>query len=376
VTGWTRGRLGTGSQATLWYLAWALLLGTISLRVFGVLTGILYGESRITLCLWVIAGAGLVVIALWPARRRARQARRGLSPPGEEAHGRSPDRLERIGTVVGTSTALVALLSILLPAVPTSAAAAACRGASLHGVRYVATTQDSGANARTGPGESFEQAYRFSGNCSIGADGYCLGEPTVNAFFKDWYDTRWLVVPHHRGVLHFLAAVLSGEPGGERFVAAGVVFPQSPASRLGMLGADRCGSDAAKPPGEVTLSTSTKDGVVTLTAKADRTFNYGFAVWLPGDDATGRQFRQIQAGPSATATWRADTTASTLARPTHAIVLAIPCLAPSVPAEDALAAVAGFDIGPGQSPAKVPAVPALDDPTADRLIRTACKSPP
>jgi hypothetical protein len=355
----------------LWFVAWPMLALAVSLRIFGVLTGVLYGESRITLATAVAVGAALVVVALWPERRKARRNRRNQPDPEDR-----PDRVTRINLLIGTATALLASLSLLLPAVPSSAAETSCRGAPLQGANYIATTQEIGANARSGPGESFEQAYRFSGKCSLGFDGYCLGESTNDAFFHDWFDNRWLVIPHHAGWAHAVATVLSGEPDEERFVAAGVVFAQSPESNLHLLDAARCGPGAAKPPGQARLTATVKPAEVILTARADRTFNYGFALWLGSADTTGQHFRQIAAGPGTTATWKTASTAGTLTSPATITVVAMPCLAPSVPAEDpAAAAVAGFHVEPTGTVTKLPAAPTIDGPTRDRLIRTACQSP-
>jgi hypothetical protein len=371
-------------KRTLRFAAWILLALAVTLRIPGVLAGVLYGEDRVALTTVIGTGGALVIVALWPERQAAQRAfprkgRRGAArstgqsepPPAERT-----DRISRLNLIAGTITALVASVSLLLPASPSSAAETPCRGAPLRGASSVATTQSFGANARSGPGESFEQVYRFSGDCSIGVVGYCLGEPTNNAFFKGWTDNRWLVVPRHRGWLHVVAATLSGEPDVDRFVAAGVVFAQSPDGSLRRLDHDHCGPGDSAAPGAVSLKVTKQAADIVLTAHADRAPNIGFALWLGSEDTTGHAFRQIVAGDISSARWKPQTTAAAIHVPTVVTVLAQPCLAPSIPSDDTTGAIRRFTLLPNGEVTQAGGAALLPDQIRDRLVRTACQSPP
>jgi hypothetical protein len=351
----------------IWYAAWLVLALAILLRTGGVVTGVLYGPGRAEYATVAAIGAAVVILALWPYRSR------GDGWERDSDGGR--DRLGRFNLIAGTVTAAVAAAGLLLPAAPTSAAEAACRGAPLRTASLLATTQAVGANARQGPGESFPQAFRFAGGCTVGFDGYCLGEPVASAFFKDWLDDRWLQVPRHRNWLHRPAALLSGEPDTDRFVAAAVVTAQSPPSALRPLGQDTCGSgETSLEP--VRLTVTATGSAFALKAEANGAPDVGFALWLAAGDTTGRAFRQIAGGNLRSARWDPRITAASIEGITAVAVLAQPCLGPSVPADEELGDLRRFVLTPGGAVSPANDGPPLPSAIRQRLMRTACQSPP
>jgi hypothetical protein len=111
--------------------------------------------------------------------------------------------------------AACSLLQLLVPPSPVSAGGAPCDGASVAGSAYQAKTGQYGLSARLGPGATFAPARRFDASCTVGVDGYCVGEG-VNDTGVPLPDVRWLR-PRHT----------------EFHVPAGTVFDLSAAADLG-----------------------------------------------------------------------------------------------------------------------------------------------
>lgn len=90
--------------------------------------------------------------------------------------------------------------------------------------------------------------------------------------------------------------------------------------RLVELPASECGIGALEPPGVATLSVRRDPEAsenVQLTLRADRAFDFGFAVFIPSETTSGLNYRTIDSDVTreptlAEATWSASTTADTL----------------------------------------------------------------
>lgn len=157
-----------------------------------------------------------------------------------------------MGLIVG----LIAALEAFDPLAPELTGSPACPGAQIRGLPFRAVTQANGANARSGPGSTFEQVNRFPAGCSLGFDEYCVGQP-FRDFNYDWPDGRWLRVPHGNGFVH-----------------AGAVLSVAPESKLKFR---RC-ADGIPPPGNTSLTVaSNPDGSSTLEARSERAYSIGFA---------------------------------------------------------------------------------------------------
>ncbi|WP_432868193.1 hypothetical protein [Microbispora rosea] len=117
-----------------------------------------------------------------------------------------------LSALVGLAVAAYSAAELLAPNTPVAATAPACSGAPVYGAKYYALTVDIGAISREGPGHEFEQSKRYQGKCTLGFDGFCLGEAVNDMFLstaeRDVPDIRWLII-HGRNEMVSAAVVLS-----------------------------------------------------------------------------------------------------------------------------------------------------------------------
>lgn len=177
-----------------------LFIVTLLARVAGVLLGVLYGDTRVTLVTVLLIATGLLVIALRPGALT------------NTANSSRPRPFEQLGTLGALAVTSFTLLSLVLPTVPVTALAEGCPRAPVRNAKFLATTVEPGVSARQGTSNAFAQVDRFPANCTLGFDAYCLGEPISDLLVESRTDNRWFVIPRHRGFAHAVAAILSGEP--------------------------------------------------------------------------------------------------------------------------------------------------------------------
>lgn len=155
----------------------------------------------------IAAAIALAVIQFWP---------RG---PGEG------DRLKALSVTVAVVTALYSAIGLVSPAVSAKLAAPPCAGAVLAGAPYLAQTAKTGVNARDGASTASHQVNRYGGDCTLGFDGYCLGEKINDVGHTvDLPDERWLLV-HDRP---------------NELVAGAELTAQSPSATLGARPSAAC----------------------------------------------------------------------------------------------------------------------------------------
>jgi hypothetical protein len=125
--------------------------------------------------------------------------------------------------ILALATAAYGMVELLSPITPYQAAAPACRNAPVAGASFLAQTVGTGVNGRAGPSSGYPQVDRFAGNCTLGFDGFCIGEPVHDFLILKPLDQRWLVL-HRRTI----------------FVASGKILSQSPEKTLGAHPSPRC----------------------------------------------------------------------------------------------------------------------------------------
>ena len=198
------------------FLASAAALVIARIELFS--TGVWYGEGiahLLDVVIAVLVGCTVLFGATWYLGRRP--TRHGHNEP-------SGHILEVAATLVTLAISSFALIEIFFPASPSTAAAPACSGAPVNGSSYLAQTPELGVNSRSGPGTDFPQVNRYSGNCTLGFDGYCVGDPVPDRSNGGYLDDRWLIV-HRRD---------------DEFVSAAELLAQSPSIKLGKKPAKLC----------------------------------------------------------------------------------------------------------------------------------------
>jgi hypothetical protein len=223
--------------------------------------------------------AGVIVLAgfvpLWLLRRvAASQAVSGLaspSPKGASAVPKEPTSAAResivatVAAILGLALTAYSLSELLAPNTPVEASAPACAGAPVYGARFFAETTAIGANSRNGPGREYQQVNRYSGNCTLGFDGYCIGLPEPD-FRLGTPDQRWLLV-HNR----------------EEFIASAVLQSQTAESALGAKPSSSCSKLGGLPlPTTIQQFTyDTVNGRLTASAQGAAAVGYGLASPAP-----------------------------------------------------------------------------------------------
>jgi hypothetical protein len=323
-------------------LFFALLATTLILTAacwYAINEGILYGPERIRYIRMLLVGLAVVTAAIVPSVRRRRRRPTTQERPINDQDGRD-SRFQIIALVAGVAASAYAFAGLLLPSTPDDLSALPCPGASVEGAAFQATTSDQGLNARSGPGTSFEQIARFPANCTLGFDGYCLGDPISDLVVNSRQDNRWLLLHRHYGVSDTFSRWLSGAPDEDRFVASGVVQTQSSNLLLPPLDDTRCADAGGMlAPAPVTMQAEPSPDGIVYTLSADRAFDFGLAIYVGADSTTGQAYRQIpveheKGTTTATGTWTSAATASTLRAETPVVVLGASCLAVGVPNPD------------------------------------------
>jgi len=294
----------------------------VTARIWLFVTGRQYGASAERAWNLVVAAAIGLMVLTWSQARAARRHAAG--------------EVVEVGSVVaGASAALafaaaaVGSVSLIVPSTPTQAAAPACEGAPVYGARFFAQTVQElgGVNARSGPGTSHPQVNRFSGGCTLGFDGYCIGEPIgdfrVLLGKEPWPDQRWLIV-HRRAQL----------------VASAKVQSQSKEAALGDQPDPRCAGWGGRAQPKIITFTVTPSangrGLAGLQAQTTGAVVVGYAVRLlttPVDavDPYGPIGAKSNA-PGFSARWAPSVAAAHLpGRSGEVQVAAVVCLAAGVP---------------------------------------------
>jgi hypothetical protein len=204
------------------------------------------------------------------------------------------------------------------------AQAAPCAGASVAGSRFLAVTSETriGVNVRSGPGTDFPQTGRFTSGCTLGFDGYCVGEPAPD-FLTGEPDVRWLRL--HRS------------PG---YVSASVMRSVTADSGLRPAPHPKCPGDGAMrayDPAEWDPPRGGPDGAVVLAASSPGAVLLGFAVLLPEPLRRGTgQVRQValvaadENGHGA-AQWNTSASTRDMQAPGDVVAAVSVCLAGAVP---------------------------------------------
>jgi hypothetical protein len=304
------------------WIASTLFVAAAVARVWLAQIGTLHSDEQLWAANLIVAALGLWAVAVVLSRLLA-----------------DADLDKRIGAVaaiIALPAAAVGAVQLLGPATPPTATAPACRGASVAGGAFRATTQSVGANARSGPGTSYPQTQRFAGNCTLSFDGYCIGEPTNDLLVKRHPDQRWLI-------LHRPWKPWPWDPAPYHFVAAGKVQSQSSEDRLGDATHPACerrgGLDS---PGALSLKQLALDkGVVRLRARSAGARIIGVSVMVEQEprDRSDRIVALTDPAPKPTysdgsidVTWAAQRSGTaTGTKPGKLTIYATVCLAPAVP---------------------------------------------
>lgn len=213
---------------------------------------------------------------------------------------------------------MVALAQGLAPPTPVTAASSSCQGVPVLGAKFFAQTLPDGVNARSGPGTGFPQVNRFGGNCTLGFDGFCVGEP-IPTVDGQLLDTRWLIV-HQR----------------DQLVSAAKLLPQSSQAVFGTKPDPRCKALGGYPnPGPLTFTPTMQGNATSLVAVSPGARLVGYAVGLQLPAADGYPLSSIKVksnAPDFTGLYQYAGDVNSL--PGHSGVIqlvASVCLAPDVP---------------------------------------------
>lgn len=278
---------------------------------------IVYGDESLTRL--TLIAAALVAVALATVFHAWRVAH------GAPVSQGGPDGAAALAALVAIAVALYSVLQLVFPSTPHQAAAAACRGVPLNNARALAQTTSLGANARTGAGSAYPTIDRFGSNCTIGVDGYCVGEPNTNSLTQ-LPDQRWLLV-HDKHEL----------------VSAAVLRIQSPQSALGGAPAASCSQyDGSTGPKTLTWrATAAPKNEVVLHATAPGALLIGFAVAYSPVQAGG-EYPYVNVGyyspvpgyvsAASEATWKLINTPVLLHGTAKIIVAGEACYADDIPA--------------------------------------------
>ncbi|MFJ8815230.1 hypothetical protein [Amycolatopsis thermoflava] len=174
--------------------------------------------------------------------------------------------------LVAIGTGAFATAQYFFPETPRQAAAPACHNAPLEGAGFYVQTTEQGVNTRSGPGRQFEQTGRFPASCTVGVDGYCLGEPLDDLTLPPHLpDRRWLRV--HGLPSQYIPAAFVGFQGGE-----------GPLGDPDASCADHGGLPAGPPVAALSLA-NTGPATMTMRAGAPGAYLVGYAA-TPTDQVT------------------------------------------------------------------------------------------
>jgi hypothetical protein len=355
----------------------AVALVLVGLRVSLVWFGLLYGTGRIVSADVVISIALLLLLAFLMSGNTGKAS----------AQSSWGDRVGVVATVVGFPALIAAGLSFIAPPTPPGLSAAACAGTQTYHAAYLGVTVGPLGNfARSGPGVSFAQTDRLDKDCTVGFEGYCIGDPVGDPVATGWVDTRWILVSaHSRQPWKEIAHLLSGEPSDNRFISLAYIAPKSPDRQLNYLGPAVCRGGRPQP-GRTSLKPSAPaaSGAVTFTAQATETERIGMAVYVPPTALSqGSSIRRVESTPTgfdgkATITWQAEHTLDSLTPkrkgPITVVVLAAPCLGPNAPADADVAATLTYSVATDGTLREMAKPPTPAPNVIDALRRAACDS--
>lgn len=364
-----------------WALFWAVAFVLGGLRLSLVWFGLLYGTGKIVTADVIISIGLLLLLTL------LRSGNTGNAAAGASAGGSWSERVGVVALVLGIPALIASVLNLLAPPTPQGVSAGACVGTQTYHTAYLGVTIGPlGDYARSGPGLSFAQTDRLDKDCTVGFDGYCIGDPVDDPYAKGWVDTRWLRVSRHsRQPWKEIAHLLSGEPPDDRFVTVAYIAPKSPDRALGYLGPDACRGGRPQP-GRASLSASAPatSGAITFTAQAAEAERIGLAIDLPSAAVSqGSAIRKVESAPTDVSgtvgiTWQAGTTLSSLTAkrtgPITVTVLAVPCLGPVAPADADAAATLTYRVATDGTLSQTAKPPTPAPDVIDALRRAACDS--
>lgn len=333
-------------------VAVGVVLAAIIVRSSLLSSGTLYGESAAKISGWVVGAIAVAAgsVALRPHLRGAAEHRLSLAS----------------GALASAAAVFALVAAVSPPNTPHEASSPACRGASVAGGKFYASVPPRGANARSGPDESFSQVKRFAGNCTLAFDGYCIGFPEPDAQMAGIPDQRWLIL--HQPYSSAPWSLLPGDPP-THFVASAVVQSDSEESRLGTQPDPRCKAAGGwTAPGRLSLSVKKHRSSITIAARASHAILVGFAEYVPKDPDRQVARRMVgQYRPEDAAGNKMIRLTLTPSRGTRAVAASV-CLAGNVEDQSNLR-IAPVDGRSGGSPAEV-----LSEKTRQRLATAACST--
>jgi hypothetical protein len=289
-------------------------------------------------------------------------ARRLAKPDSQSGDKSAASTLGVTGAAIGLPAAAIAAIQLLIPATDYDAAEPACAGVPILNAPFLAQTINGGVNARAGAAVGYEQRNRFAGGCTLGFDGYCIGEP-IPEKRSELEDTRWYIVH-----------------GKDYLVSAAKVLDQSPTSKLSSEPDPACETKygGIRAPGELSFTPALNDGVtVGLKTHADRASLVGYAVYSesPRSGVYGYSLvGLVSEEPDFVGTWNAASAGPELRKGSgHIQLAAAVCLAADVPYGDPAVYDATFR---GNKVVTLKEAADIDEEHADRLRRTACSGSP
>jgi hypothetical protein len=328
-------------------LAAACAGAVFGIRLPLVRLGYIYSPGSVRLLDLLVAAAFLLV---------AVGARRRLGSPTATAE----QRLALVAGILALPVASVALVQVLGPAASQQSGGLACSGSPVAGSALEARTGAFGLNARSGPGTTYAPEGRFDTNCTIGVDGYCVGEG-VQDVVVPLPDVRWLRLRH-----------------SHRYVAAGTLFALGPESSLKGAPEEDCPEHQPDPVlvGPPRVSRVDKN-ILLISAEPVRTELVGFSLYY--EQTSPMRLEQLGITPKrvdaktgriyARANLANIRAASPSAR--HVTLAVVPCLAPVVPSHTGEHLI-HIELKTGRT-AKVATGQA---PQLERLRQAACRIDP
>lgn len=228
--------------------------GLLALRWILFDQGILYGDTSAQMANFAVAG-GVIAFGYMALRNR------------HGAGGNSGSRegfVAVLTAVIGLAVAGYGLGQIVSPVTPQSASVPACSGVPVNGAKYYAITTGVGNNARSGPGAQYKKLHHYPAGCTLGFDGYCVGQ-TQKDIFTSTPDQRWLLV-HRRP---------------DELVSASAVLTESAESALGTAPAPECASLGGLPQPHEISSYSYNARTGSISAQASNAQIVGYAAAPP-----------------------------------------------------------------------------------------------
>jgi len=196
---------------------------------------------------------GIGCLAVWIARG-------GKSASGSNSNksgGGSDGVMASVAAILGLALTAYSASELFAPNTPVAASVPACAGVPVYGAKYYGVTatannqNESGVNARSGPGPQFQQLAHYPSGCTLGCDGYCVGAVEKDVL-AGTPDERWLVVRNR-----------------SQLVSAAFILPESAESALGEVPSQECKRlGGFQEPVTITkFSYNTQSGELGVSAK-------------------------------------------------------------------------------------------------------------